>query len=102
MDKIAVFRKDELIVLTSGYYSEFHYVMVGVALKDFDETDFEPYFDTRPEQRDDEAFANAEFAAWLVGNGFMRDMDAAELHVGGGHDYAPRRIRRPKVGITFA
>lgn len=84
-----VFHKGEIVHVTAGYYSEAHTLVTGIALRDFDETDFEPYFQANPDK--EEGFSGYRFAHWLVTSGFISETKSAELHIGGGHDYSPKR-----------
>ncbi len=73
-------KKGQIVVLSSGEYSDYRYMYIGKALLDFCSKDIEKY----------EAQCNSEWGSFDEGKlvaildkeGFFEEIDAHEIHVG--------------------
>jgi hypothetical protein len=76
-------KKGELLLLTSGAYSNYSPHAVVRILKDFKTKDvLELYLKEHPEQREKHNGEVSQFIAWLSANGYVEDVNHTEWNVG--------------------
>lgn len=78
-------RVGDLIVLTSGEYSDFGITGIYRALKDFNDADFSRAYVGRPanQRKFDKSGAGAyDFPEWVKSSGYLEEIEYCEIHYG--------------------
>ena len=75
-------RAGDLVLVTSGEYSDFGVIALCRAVIDFDAKALVPVF---REGREDDSYDNSEFGDWLIKSGRLEKVSFRELYVGAYH-----------------
>lgn len=85
----AQFKKGEVVLVSSGEYSDYGIIALCEAVNDFDATELAAIFKAKtPEKK---YFDQSDFGDWLIESGHLRKMKFAELYVGSYSEIEPHR-----------
>lgn len=73
----------EILMITNGEYSDFGHIGLFRVVVDFDaKLALQKYLDQHPEEQNDYSGSEYSFAAWLLRQGLVEDVDYKTWHVG--------------------
>jgi hypothetical protein len=82
MSKLRILEAGELIIITSGEYSDYNIQFVGKTISSFDaEAMLEAWLTEHPDQRKDYNFNEYEFLAYLMASGLFQELHPVEWHL---------------------
>jgi hypothetical protein len=80
--------KDQIVILTTGEYSDYTIHVTAVALRDFETKDVATeYFKEYPEQKGQYKFEDDKFVHSLFTNQYLKELEATEWHFSNCNDY---------------